>query len=173
MGINVNNLRRGMGRDKVYGRIAGASGETTGFCVPREKEQVMSIRCPRCGREFDVTLFQFGRRVRCPCGEIVAMESGHRKSSDGAIEREIFESAGRRFADGRRADAFRRSADRIASLILHSDMPRIDIEIEVRSFREDVLAEFPDRGELFDAIYLARFKRFWSQFRPGDGSLFD
>ena len=133
----------------------------------------MSIRCPHCGHEFDVTLFQFGRRVRCSCGEIVAMESKHGKSSEGEIEREIFESAERRFADGRRADAFRRSADRIASLILHSDMPRVDIEIKIRSFRQEVLAEFPDRGELFDAIYLARFKRFWSQFRPGEGSLFD
>ncbi len=31
----------------------------------------MSIRCPRCGREYDVTVFQFGRNVKCACGEIV------------------------------------------------------------------------------------------------------
>lgn len=86
---------------------------------------------------------------------------------------EIFESAGKRFADGRRAEAFRLSADRVASLILHSDMPRIDIEIEIESFRTEVLAEFPGRRELFDAIYLARFKRLWSQFRTGEGALFD
>jgi DNA-directed RNA polymerase subunit RPC12/RpoP len=134
---------------------------------------MMSIRCPRCGREYDVTLFQFGKRVKCPCGGIVAMERGHMKSRDGTIEREIFESAGIRFADGRRAEAFRLSADRIVSLILHSDMPRIDIEIEIGSFRDDVLAEFPDRGELFDAIYLKRFERIWNQFRPGEGGLFD
>jgi putative protease len=28
----------------------------------------MAITCPRCGAGFDVTLFQFGRRVRCDCG---------------------------------------------------------------------------------------------------------
>jgi poly(ADP-ribose) glycohydrolase ARH3 len=28
----------------------------------------MAITCPRCGSEFDVTLFQFGHRVRCHCG---------------------------------------------------------------------------------------------------------
>jgi hypothetical protein len=28
----------------------------------------MAITCPRCGSEFDATLFQFGHRVRCPCG---------------------------------------------------------------------------------------------------------
>ncbi len=88
-------------------------------------------------------------------------------------EREIFESASERFADGRRAEAFRRSSDRIASLILHSDMPRIDVEIEIESFREEVLAEFPEREELFEAIYLARFKRLWGQFRGGEGDLFD
>ena len=87
-------------------------------------------------------------------------------------EREIFDSAAERFADGGRAEAFRLSADRIATLILHSDMPRIDVEIQIESFREEVLAEFPDRGELFEAIYLARFKRLWEQFRSGEGELF-
>ena len=59
------------------------------------------------------------------------------------------------------------------SLILHSDMPAIDIEIQIESFRAEVLAEFPDGGELFDAIYLSRFKRIWSQFRSGEEDLFD
>ena len=31
----------------------------------------MSITCPRCGAEFDATLFQFGHCVRCGCGEEV------------------------------------------------------------------------------------------------------
>lgn len=32
----------------------------------------MAITCPRCGAEFDATLFQFGHRVRCGCGAEVA-----------------------------------------------------------------------------------------------------
>ncbi len=28
----------------------------------------MAITCPRCGAEFDATLFQFGHRVQCRCG---------------------------------------------------------------------------------------------------------
>ena len=28
----------------------------------------MAILCPNCGREYDVTLFQFGARVACDCG---------------------------------------------------------------------------------------------------------
>ena len=31
----------------------------------------MAITCPRCGAEFDATLFQFGHRVHCGCGEEV------------------------------------------------------------------------------------------------------
>jgi putative protease len=37
----------------------------------------MAITCPRCGAGFDVTLFQFGHRVRCDCGEWVDLDQGH------------------------------------------------------------------------------------------------
>lgn len=29
----------------------------------------MAVICKRCGRQYDVTLFQFGRSIRCECGE--------------------------------------------------------------------------------------------------------
>jgi len=37
----------------------------------------MSIRCDNCGREYDVTLFQFGRTVRCDCGNVVTLSGVH------------------------------------------------------------------------------------------------
>ncbi|MFH1921414.1 MAG: EF-Tu/IF-2/RF-3 family GTPase [Planctomycetota bacterium] len=37
----------------------------------------MAITCPRCGAGFDVTLFQFGHRVRCDCGAWVGLATGH------------------------------------------------------------------------------------------------
>lgn len=37
----------------------------------------MAVVCPRCGAAFDVTLFQFGRRVRCDCGCWVDLAGGH------------------------------------------------------------------------------------------------
>jgi putative protease len=52
----------------------------------------MAITCPRCGAGFDVTLFQFGHRVRCDCGEWVKLESGH-VISDEVREREGLEMA--------------------------------------------------------------------------------
>ncbi len=33
----------------------------------------MSIPCPQCGREYDVTLFQFGNEVGCVCGKRIAL----------------------------------------------------------------------------------------------------
>ena len=35
----------------------------------------MSVRCSACGREYDVTLFQFGRTVDCDCGRRVALDA--------------------------------------------------------------------------------------------------
>jgi len=37
----------------------------------------MAITCPRCGAGYDVTLFQFGRRVQCDCGGWVELARGH------------------------------------------------------------------------------------------------
>jgi len=54
----------------------------------------MSVRCPGCSREYDVTLFQFGRTIHCTCGERVGMEPGarerhrpHRFLADSMLER--------------------------------------------------------------------------------------
>jgi uncharacterized protein (TIGR02453 family) len=46
----------------------------------------MAITCPRCGAGFDATLFQFGHRVRCGCGEEVSypgvdLRGGHMASN--------------------------------------------------------------------------------------------
>jgi hypothetical protein len=42
----------------------------------------MAITCPQCGADLDVTLFEFGRRVRCDCGAEIEypgkdLRSGH------------------------------------------------------------------------------------------------
>ena len=38
----------------------------------------MAVACSGCGREYDVTLFQFGRTIHCTCGRRVGLE--HRLS---------------------------------------------------------------------------------------------
>lgn len=33
----------------------------------------MAVTCPKCGWQYDVTLFQFGRTINCACGERVGL----------------------------------------------------------------------------------------------------
>jgi len=63
-----------------------------------------------------------------------------------------------------------READRIAVLILSTDLPEIDIVIQVEKLRERCEELFPGRGDLFEMIYASRFDRLKEQFgadRPG------
>lgn len=58
-----------------------------------------------------------------------------------------------------------RMADRVCILILSSDLPAIDIEIEKGKVRDRCLELYPDREELYEMIYESRFERLWDQFR--------
>ncbi|KKL76801.1 hypothetical protein LCGC14_2041260 [marine sediment metagenome] len=58
-----------------------------------------------------------------------------------------------------------RMADRVCSLILISDYPEIDIEIERSKVRERCEELYPDRMDLYEMIYESRFDRLWEQFR--------
>lgn len=42
----------------------------------------MAIKCPQCGAEYDVTLFTFGRSIRCDCGACVDLAVGHQQISE-------------------------------------------------------------------------------------------
>jgi putative transcriptional regulator len=42
----------------------------------------MAIKCPQCGAEYDVTLFTFGRCIRCDCGAWVDMKTGHEEKQE-------------------------------------------------------------------------------------------
>lgn len=57
-----------------------------------------------------------------------------------------------------------RESDRIVNLILHTGLPRVDVEIQIENFREEVLRLYPDGDRLFDMIYAARFDRIWKQW---------
>lgn len=57
------------------------------------------------------------------------------------------------------AQTIAREADRISNMILHSDLPWIDIEIMIEQLRERVAGLYPDKMELFEHIYVSRFNR--------------
>jgi hypothetical protein len=47
----------------------------------------MPIICPRCGAQYDVTLFTFDRTIQCECGQWVDLRVGHTRSE--IDEREV------------------------------------------------------------------------------------
>lgn len=115
----------------------------------------MAVRCSQCGREYDITLFEFNRSVTCVCGKTVALK--HEQLTEDAL-------LARRSED-RKVREIGTLADRIAFLIVGSDYPMIDIEIEKQKLREKISQLFPDRIDLYDLIYEPRFRRLREQFR--------
>ncbi len=68
-----------------------------------------------------------------------------------------------------RLRALQRMADHVCSLILISDYPEIDIEIEKSKVRERCEAWYPDSMVIYEMIYESRFNRLREQFRyPGE-----
>lgn len=115
----------------------------------------MAIRCLYCGRGYDVTLFEFDRSITCVCGKTVTFK--HEQMTDEAL-------LARRSED-RKVREITTMADRIVSLIVGSDYPMIDIEIEKQKLRERISELFPDKIDLYDLIYEPRFRRLKDQFR--------
>jgi hypothetical protein len=57
-----------------------------------------------------------------------------------------------------------REAGRIAVLILSTDLPEVDIVIQVEKLREVCEELFPGRNELFEMVHASRFARLKEQF---------
>lgn len=58
-----------------------------------------------------------------------------------------------------------RMADHVCMLIVGTDYPEIDIEIEKAKVRQRCEELYPDRMDLYEMIYESRFNRLWYQFR--------
>ena len=56
-------------------------------------------------------------------------------------------------------------AEGIASLIVASDYPDVDIRIEIAKLRRWCEENLPDRLDLFELVYESRFQRLKEQFR--------
>ena len=63
------------------------------------------------------------------------------------------------------AEDLQRRADRICSLIVASDYPDIDIDIEIHNLRKWCEKHLPEHRDLFEIIYVNRFQRLREQFR--------
>ena len=120
----------------------------------------MAIRCPACGKEYDVTLLQSGRKVVCACGKTLGF--GHEE-----IFKQLEEICRQHDIDleEENIEEIRRAAETIASLIVSSDYPAADIEIEKGKLRDLIGELFPDKLYLYDLLFESRFRRLWEQFR--------
>ncbi len=63
------------------------------------------------------------------------------------------------------SQTLQRKADRVSFLIVASDYPDVDIDIEIISLRRWVAQWMPEEAELFEMIYVSRFRRLREQFR--------
>lgn len=68
------------------------------------------------------------------------------------------------------ADILKREADRIVQLILNSDLPWVDIAIQIENMRELCREIDPDNLEFFERIYDSRFQRLREQWRREENS---
>ncbi len=59
----------------------------------------------------------------------------------------------------------KRMADRVAGMILTSSYSDLDCVLAERELRMECLRLLPDRMELYDRVYTARFRRLREQFR--------
>ncbi len=120
----------------------------------------MAIRCPHCGVEHDVALFQFDRKIRCDCGReldlsLIETVQDFERYLESVEERE-------------KASEIQRAASRICQMILDESCPKVDVEIAKGKLRERVGRLFPDKLPIYEMIYEARFRRLWDQFRKPD-----
>mgnify|MGYP003610434568 CR=1 FL=1 len=60
---------------------------------------------------------------------------------------------------------FQSCADDVARMIIDTDLPWIDIELQIESLRAKAARLFPLKMDLFNLIYVNRFRRLWEQWR--------
>ena len=65
----------------------------------------------------------------------------------------------------RRLRGFQSCADDISRLIVDTDLPWVDIAIRIDRLRAEALRLFPQKMDLFDLIYVNRFRRLLAQWR--------
>jgi hypothetical protein len=122
----------------------------------------MAIRCPCCKKEYDVTLFEFEKTINCDCGNVISLQH---KEIFRALLNARKDVNTTRFREEEKILEIKISADKIAFLIVSTDYPKIDIEIEKEKFRERINELFPDKAHLYELIYEPRFRRLEEQFR--------
>jgi hypothetical protein len=64
-----------------------------------------------------------------------------------------------------RVRAFQREANAVARLILNTDLPWVDVAIQIERLRTRAERCFPGKNRVFNLVYVSRFRRLWQQWR--------
>lgn len=115
------------------------------------------VTCKRCGTSYGRVFLEGSKERRCRCG--LALRLGRKRPS-------FVDSDALRTEDAKLRE-LSRDADRLSFMIVATDCPRIDVDIERAALRRRCQALFPDKMDLYDMIYESRFRRLWQQFRNG------
>jgi len=67
--------------------------------------------------------------------------------------------------ESRTLRSFESKADEVSRLILNTDLPWVDIAIQIEKLRGEAERLFPLKMDLFDLIYISRYHRLWDQWR--------
>jgi len=115
----------------------------------------MLVQCARCGQSYARVFLDPSSEPVCRCGTPLEIEGPPPQFVDrDALVREE-----------RRIGELSRAADRVSFLIVATDCPRIDIDIQRAELRRRCQTLFPDKMEVYEMVYESRFRRLWEQFR--------
>ena len=128
------------------------------------------IECARCGASYARPLL--GPDPVCGrCGApLLGTSTPSRARDDAGSPHRARGDAGTPLREEvRREEAnlreLQRLAERVCFLIVATDTPRIDVDIQRAEVRRRCLELFPDKMHVFDLVYESRFRRLWDQFR--------
>lgn len=120
----------------------------------------MIVKCPKCLKIYEQAKINPGVDFCCSCGQKFLFESEQIFSQLKLICKEYELKL-----EEKNIAQIRKTADRIVSLILNNNSTQIDIDIEKQKLRQLIEQISPERVDLYELIYVPRFKRLWNQFR--------
>jgi hypothetical protein len=113
------------------------------------------VECRACALAFGRVFLAAEPPPRCRCGAPLDLGG----------DAPAFFARSEILAEDRHVRELGRDADRLCFMIVATDTPRVDVDIQRGNLRRRCQALFPDKMELYDMVYESRFRRLWEQFR--------
>ena len=122
----------------------------------------MALICPQCGKQYDSSLFAFGKKISCSCGCSFGIGESNiintAEISNFAREKEL-----------KRYQKLQRMCDGICLIISTGMVPEKKVDRLIARARAYCEEFFPGKSELFDMIYGSRFEQMKQKKRNNHG----